>query len=160
MYRRSVISRCASASATPTSTSAAPASKAVPNHGGGGVFATQTMGNPRRLMEYYTHTKWCTRVTAIKNYKIKQKVNFLMRILDQIPWSAVLVFFLMMFFFGVDVGAGIMWTADTAVESREKDNADAKKRLEGKQWSMDQIKAFEDGGAPSPSWAEGGPRSK
>ena len=152
MYRRSVINRCASA--TPNKPAGGAAAAAAPS-----AFTTQTYGSPRRLMEYYKFTNWCTRVTAIKNYKITQKVNFLMRFFDRVPWAALLVGFLMMLFFGVDVGAGIMWTADIAVDNREKSNAEAKKRLNGKEWSMEQIKTFEGGGAPSPSWAEGGPRS-
>ena len=152
MYRPSIVARCASSGVPKAAPVAAAASPPR-------AFASQTLGNPKRLLEYYTLSKWCTRVTAIKNYKIKPKVNIVMRVIEAVPWSAVLVLTMMMLFFGIDVGAGIFWTADIAQESREKDNAEAKKRLEGKQWSMDQIKVFEDGGAPQPSWVNGGPRS-
>lgn len=76
-----------------------------------------------------------------------------------IPWSGVAMFFFVMIFFGIDLGAGIKHTARQIQEKKEEAAQSVEvQKMQARQWSVEQVKNFREGEIPKPSWAEGGPR--
>ncbi|RNF12077.1 hypothetical protein TraAM80_00494 [Trypanosoma rangeli] len=85
--------------------------------------------------------------------------GFFVRAFRQVPWSGVAMFFFIMVFFGVDLGAGIKHTAKQIREKKEDAMQSVQlQKVQARQWSVEQVKSFREGEIPKPSWTEGGPR--
>lgn len=82
-----------------------------------------------------------------------------LRAFRMIPWSGVAMFFFVMVFFGVDLGAGLKYTASQIKEKKNDAQVNVElQKYQARQWSKDQVKNFREGETPKPSWSEGGPR--
>ncbi|RNF27574.1 uncharacterized protein Tco025E_00224 [Trypanosoma conorhini] len=88
-----------------------------------------------------------------------RREGFLVSAFRRVPWSGVAMFFFIMVFFGVDLGAGIKHTAKQIREKKEDAMQSVElQKVQARQWSVEQVKNFREGEVPKPSWTEGGPR--
>lgn len=87
--------------------------------------------------------------------------SIIVRGIRMIPWSGVTMFFFIMVFFGVDLGAGIKQTASQIKEKKEDAQTTLEvQKVQARQWSVEQVKNFREGELPQPSWEKGGPRAR
>ncbi|ESS68577.1 hypothetical protein TcG_00053 [Trypanosoma cruzi] len=88
-----------------------------------------------------------------------RREGFFVRAFRRVPWSGVAMFFFIMVFFGVDLGAGIKHTASQIREKKDEAMQSVElQKVQARQWSVEQVKNFREGEIPKPSWSEGGPR--
>lgn len=74
------------------------------------------------------------------------KESYLSKVMRQIPWSGVAMMGFVMVFFGIDLGAGVKYTAQRMKEKKEEAmNSPEVKKYQAKGWAVDQVKQFRDG---------------
>ncbi|ORC87429.1 uncharacterized protein TM35_000222280 [Trypanosoma theileri] len=109
----------------------------------------------RRCYDFVQLQRWERSILA----RDSPREGIFLRAFRRIPWSGVAMFFFVMVFFGVDLGAGIKHTARQIREKKDEAMQSVEmQKLQARQWSVEQVKNFREGEMPKPSWAAGGPR--
>ncbi|KEG09492.1 hypothetical protein DQ04_05121000 [Trypanosoma grayi] len=109
----------------------------------------------RMVRDFMRLQRWERNVLA----RDSQRESAFTRAFRRVPWSGVAMFFFVMIFFGVDLGAGIKHTAKQIREKKDEAMQSVElQKVQARQWSVEQVKNFREGEVPKPSWAEGGPR--
>lgn len=96
----------------------------------------------KAVTSYWRLTNW-EREVLMRGVRTE---GMIARAFRHIPWSGVAMFAFVMIFFGIDLGAGIKYTAQRMKDKREEAaNSIEVKRYQAKQWSVEKVKEFRDG---------------
>lgn len=111
------------------------------------MIRTTQLRKIRRFGEYIRLTTWERDVLG-RGIRKESRLN---KLSQQIPWGGMAMFAFMFIFFGVDLTAGVKYTA-TQLQDKKFDakNSVELKQFEAKRWSVEQVKNYRDGEMPSP----------